>query len=554
MFLNKEEINRCGIFLFFDRDGYADEYVIRMLEDLKKSINRLLIVVNGYLDNESYARLQKCSDEIISRANIGFDVGGYREGLFYLGWKELAKYDEVVLFNYTFFGPIFPFEEMFDTMNLRDVSFWGITKHMFVESDPFGVFESGHLPEHIQSHFLVLRYYLFMSYSYKDFIYNMKNPNSYLSSIVGYEAIFTKYFQDLGYKWDVYVDVSKYEGYSYNPHMFYITELLEETRCPIIKRRSFFTDYQDFLQNTCGEASVKMYEWMKKNRPEQLELIWDNLLRLEKMEEIHMALGLNYIHESFETDYHGDKKIAIAIIIEDTDKLYFYKDYFNGLPQDIDILLYGKEQDMDKVSMFLDAHKSILRFIEEDYINSMKNLHEKNSEYRWDFVGVAHIQNLRQEVPYSNYASSEFSDWSNLFLNNNVIGNIINTFEDNNRLGMLIPPVPDYGLHFQKQYSFAPVGGSFWIRGESLRGINFNEITDHFLDDIVLKIQKNGQYTGVSYSDSYFSVAYTNENYMLRENNKAVFKRYGANQQSVILNQIKEEVANKYNQDRGYLH
>ncbi len=546
MQLCKDKIKRCGIFLFFDKDGKADEYVIQMLEDLNKSIDRMLIVVNGYLDSDSYSRLQKCSDDIISRANVGFDVGGYREGLFYLGWNELSKYDEVVLFNYTFFGPIYPFEEMFESMKKKDVSFWGITNHMYIENDPFKVFEFGYLPEHIQSHFLVLRNDLVTSYHYKDFIYNMINPNSYLASIVGYEAIFTKHFADLGYKWDVYVDVSKYKDYSYNPHMFYITELLEEARCPIIKRRSFFTDYQDFLLNSCGETSVKMYAWMKKNRPKQLELIWDNLLRLEKMEGIHKALGLNYIHESFDTDYCGDKKTVISIIVEDSKGLIFYRDFLKALPDNIDILIYGTDKDIEKVSSII-KRSSITKIAlnEADYVVALRDIQDKNIKNKWDYIGIAYIRNLEIEEPYSNYVSSEYSNWNNLFLNKNVIGNVINTFKENNRLGMLIPPIPDYGIHFEKEYSFSPVGGSFWICGDILNSINIdaNENEKDFIEKIVKRVQEAGKYTGISYSDSYYSTAYTNENYMLRENNKAVFKRYGPNQQTIILEQINDEAS-----------
>ena len=38
MLLCKDDVKRCGIFLFFDKDGKADKYVINMLEDLKKSM------------------------------------------------------------------------------------------------------------------------------------------------------------------------------------------------------------------------------------------------------------------------------------------------------------------------------------------------------------------------------------------------------------------------------------------------------------------------------------------------------------------------------------
>ena len=104
--------NRCGIFLFYDRDGIVDDYILYMLKDLRQNLSYLLVVCNGEPGEEGLKRLQSESDEVLIRANHGFDVGGYREGLFYLGFKELQKYDEIVLFNYTFFGGIYPFRNV----------------------------------------------------------------------------------------------------------------------------------------------------------------------------------------------------------------------------------------------------------------------------------------------------------------------------------------------------------------------------------------------------------------------------------------------------------
>ena len=134
-------------------------------------------------------------------------------------------------------------------------------------------------------------------------------------------------------------------------------------------------------------------------------------------------------------------------------------------------------------------------------------------------------------------------------MNKNVIGNIINTFEDNNRLGMLMPPVPDYGTHVQKDYGFVPVGGSFWIRGNCLEMLKPEESasTEEFINSVVTFVQKHGEYTGISYSDSYYSVAYTNESYKLRENNKAVFEKFGAEQLPIVLKRITEKSVNNNN-------
>ena len=54
------------------------------------------------------------------------------------GMDRLAEYDELILMNYTFFAPIFPFAETFDAMDARDdLDFWGITAHKAIDPNPW---------------------------------------------------------------------------------------------------------------------------------------------------------------------------------------------------------------------------------------------------------------------------------------------------------------------------------------------------------------------------------------------------------------------------------
>ena len=155
MVLNSQPVKRCAIFLFYDKDGIVDDYIVYLLNDLHKNTDYILAVCNGYVNPEGMKKLSSAADEVLPRVNAGMDVGGYREGMFYLGFRQLKQYDELIILNYTFFGPLFPFSEMFDAMNGRDLDFWGITKHHYVPFDPIRNDPSGNLPEHIQSYFMV---------------------------------------------------------------------------------------------------------------------------------------------------------------------------------------------------------------------------------------------------------------------------------------------------------------------------------------------------------------------------------------------------------------
>ena len=99
---------RLGIFFFYDGDGVVDSYVEAMLADMVKNLSELTVVVNGDLSSKSYARLARFTDKIILRENVGLDVWAYKTAMESYGWERLAEFDEVVLFNATIMGPVYP--------------------------------------------------------------------------------------------------------------------------------------------------------------------------------------------------------------------------------------------------------------------------------------------------------------------------------------------------------------------------------------------------------------------------------------------------------------
>lgn len=560
MKLQKDHISRCGLFLFFDKQGVVDEYISQMLKDLQEHVDYLLVICNGYVNQEGLKKLRGCSSEVLCRANVGFDVGGYREGLFYLGWKRLQEYDELVLMNYTFFGPLYPFSDMFAEMEEKDVDFWGVTKYHKVDPDPFQQISYGFLPEHIQSHLIVLRPSLFMSYQYRDFMMNRTNPTSYTEAICSYEAIFTKYFSDLGFTWDVYVDTEEFEGYVYYPVIFRAKEVIEKTKCPIIKRRSFFTNYDDFLLNTCGESSSEVYDYLRTHNLYDLNLIWDNILRLENLTDIHRNLHLNYMLESYDTDYAWGEKTALVIFIDGISQYPWFRDYLSQIPEGMDIYLYGTEEDCNRVKARLRGKNTVkAQYMEASYTERLSMAAEDLKDAGYAYVGVAHMMNPEDREPYSDTLSWQKADWENLFGNEAVMGNLLGTFGENPRMGTCVPPKPVHGSLFAKTQGRwcgkleqvkaylkaweipvnispeenppAPLGGSFWIRGGLLeKAAEFLSNTEEETALLVLPLvlQHLGFYTGVAYSDRYAPASVTNQDYMLRENNKVLFKKYGA--------------------------
>ena len=547
MKLEKNNRNRCFIVLYFDKDGLVDRYMTNMLKSIREDAAYILTVVNGFLTKEAGEMLAACSDKVLYRPNAGFDVAGYREGIFDLGFQKLSEYDELVLMNYTFFGPLRPFTEMFEEMNVRDLDFWGITEHYKLTVDPYGVISYGYLPEHLNSHFFALRRDFFMSYPYRDFMINMKNPDSYVDSIAGYEAIFTKYFEDLGFTWEAYVDSAEFEEYSHQPFAYHAAELIRDKKCPILKRRNFFSDYKINLQNNAGESQIRAYEAVLQYTDYEPALMWENVLRLQDLGQIHQTMHVNYFPDSEASYRKFVSGETVAFVFGDEDMFRaICSRYRRSIPDEIKII-------------YLDGDES---YLEKLVQASMMAIGTK-------YMLVLNPFDLPEpagDVLMSSKASLLYGDMEALCGTRTVIGNLLDTLDKESHIGLLVPPLPMYGAyfetledgwagHYDELISLAgvlgmtfpiihgddlpvyPYGGSFAARTDvCARAIReMDRLTESGIcisDDMARLLlpylmQKNLYMTGVAMSSSYASTYATNLDLALRENNKVVFKRFG---------------------------
>jgi rhamnosyltransferase len=228
---------RVIFYLYFDPRGMVDDYVIYKLERLRPFTEHLFVVVNGDLTAEGRRRLESVADTVWQRENVGFDVWGYKEALAEFGADRLAQYDELILMNYTWFGPVNPFEPVFERMDNVELDFWGMTEHGRQVPNPFTW--KGVLPSHLQSHWIAVRRSMFLSDAWRDYWRTMPMIESYTDSILNHESRFTKHFSDLGMKYDAAFPERNYS--TWHP-AFYDAEALLDDGCPVLKRRPFFHD------------------------------------------------------------------------------------------------------------------------------------------------------------------------------------------------------------------------------------------------------------------------------------------------------------------------
>ncbi|RRD95377.1 rhamnan synthesis protein F [Clostridiales bacterium COT073_COT-073] len=572
--------NRVLIYFFYDRDGIIDKYIDYQLLDLKKNVREIIFVSNGELQKDSKERILKIVDKVLERENSGFDVWAYKAGIEYLGWDKLKQVEELILMNFTMYGPLYPFKEMFDKMDRNEeVDFWGITKHHGFDFDPFGTIEYGYIPEHIQSSFIAIRNNMLNSSEFKDYWNNMPSVNSYGEAVGKHEAIFTKKFNELGYKSEVYIKTDDLKEFTHYPLMIMPLELVKNRRCPVFKRKSFSNEYYEFLNCTLGEPTIELIDFIKNNLDYDLDLVWDNLLRVENMSDLKNRMHLNVILPKYYENNPSLKieksKVAIMMHIFNEDLIDECLYYLRNVPKEIDIYISTDTELKEKSikEKMKDCHSIFKTVLVENRGRDVSALLVGFSAYvkNYEYVCFCHDKKTNQFSPYTIGKSFSYKCFENILASEKYIKNIIEYFRCNNRAGILMPPPPnhaafygitgtEWGDNFHNTLALArelninvnmdimkepisPLGTMFWFRTAALQKLlDYEWKFDYFPkepnanDGTVLHAierlygfasQDRGYYNAWVMNDQFSAIELTNYHFMLRELSMSVYTTIG---------------------------
>lgn len=583
---------RLLIYFFYDKDGVVDRYIDYMLNDITKHVDDVIVVCNGKLCEEDREIFERYAKHVIVRKNEGFDVWAYKTALEYVGLDRLSEYDEVIMMNFTIMGPLYPFSEMFDVMDEKDIDFWGLTLFHGVSFDPFGKIKYGYLPTHIQSHFIAVRSKMLASNEFKEYWKNMPMITSYEEAIGYHEAIFTKTFADYGYKWEAYIDTRDEQDRCYCPIIMCPKSLVKDRRCPIFKRRSFFHDYRDMLEYTTGEATVELLDYIQHNLDYDVDMIYENILRLENQADIKRNMHMTYIlpngvDNAAEIDITG-KRIALVIHIYFEDLIDYCYQYALSMPESCDIYVTtnASSKKAKIESVFAKGPWKNVQVIQiENRGRDVSALLVATKEfiYDYDYVCFMHDKKVGQLDVSIKGESFSYKCFENLLKSRLFVKNVINTFEQNDRLGMMMPPPPnfadyyptigkvDWGENFyntvqlahkldihikmdQSKEPIAPLGTMFWFRPKALKRLydkdwsyedfpkepnNADGTILHAIERVYpYVVQAEGYYPAWIMNEQFASIEVDNLYFMLREMNRAVFDMFGANRHLLLVDQI----------------
>lgn len=445
---------RLGIFLFYDKDGIADRYIGYMLRNIRPCLDKLIIIANGKADDNALKMFESIADKVIVRENKGFDIGAWQEGIITLGRDELKKYDSLTLFNDSFFGPFYPFSEIYSQMEAKNTDFWGLSVHG--EANGSGLCPYGYRPRYIQTYFMAFEKELLCSEDFFSFWEKLPEFKSYNELAEKFVAVMTMHFSDLGYKWDVLCDTSDLEGErskNFDQHTYNIYELIANRHFPVIKRRSFHTPKEEYLRYSNGGELFRSLEYIEKNYDYDISMIFEHLLRLYSPDRLKSSLCLDYVLPDIgNAEVSKGEAVVIAHLVYD-DMFEKYVRYLKNIPPEADIVITTntpeKAESLEKLYAPLLGDRLTIRLVENRGRDMSALLVGcKDILMKYPILCFVHDKKSSQKEFASVGAEFDRLNWENMLHSEGYIRNIISLFNEHKYLGLLSPFGVNHGSYF----------------------------------------------------------------------------------------------------------
>ena len=446
---------RITVFFFYDKDGIVREFVYYLLKSLKQISQYLLVVSNGEISPIYKNRLLSICDDLLERDNIGFDVWAYKEAFDYITWDNLVTYDELIFANFTCYGPIFPFNEMFKKMESSSCDFWGCAKHP--EQPNYLLPQNrGYINEHIMSYFTVVRHNMLSSQSFKSYWDNLPFISTKTESTAFHEVVFTKHFEDLGFKSGAYVDLAKFKGRCNNNSIIKADELLINEHCPLLKRRAFiFPLYLNNLDVSFSMQSKGLIDYLEKNTDYDVNLIWDDILPTTPLSLLRNNLQLLQISD-LDDKIHNNSKVnllkdhCIIVFIKENSPKKCIEDILSSLPSNVHSFIYSKI-DLDDYKHLILHNNYNIECTPDIFIKIINQNENVIKQFKYvSYIYVDKESNNQLSLP-----DEEIYTYSSNILyksKKSLLFQLLNLQKTGTRIGAFMPMPVSFSQFFGKNY------------------------------------------------------------------------------------------------------
>ena len=271
-------MNRILVYIHYNKFDEVSEHVLYQLEQIKPLFSRVILISNSRLEKNYMRKLEMIGiTEIIQRANIGFDFAAWRDGMEYVGFDHLEKYDSVTLMNDTCIGPLWPLEPYFRSFESAiDCDFWGMTNFK----------KTKYFREHVQSYFVSYSREVVSSKVFKSFWMNVKSYDNVRQVIDNYETKFTSELKRTGFNYQVVFNTlgEKSDDMLHPDFSYYRPFDILNHRVPFLKIKALQSHQEQANQLKCEIKSISDFpSEILENVYSSIEFFSNEIVRNEKI-------------------------------------------------------------------------------------------------------------------------------------------------------------------------------------------------------------------------------------------------------------------------------
>lgn len=425
-----------GVYSINDKNGIVDDYIFDSIKKIKK-VSKDIVIIANKLQDLYYKKLSALTNKIYI-TNISGYVNQYIYGL--REYKDLFQFDGIIFLNDELFGP-------FNEMNFMLEEYEKSKNNIVCISCQPAVREyNGDLTE---------KYYE-LGYSIwpVNYVKKLSNecivPNEIdnLNSLVEV----TKFVDENEMNIQVVIDTSKVDSedpdLNFEHNTYYEYEMIVKNKCDVVNVNTFSNI--EGIKKGFRENARKIYDYLKEKNIYDVNLIWNHILRVNNIADIKDAMHLNYILPyNFSNKKIINKKIAVFAHLFYEDMYEEVIDYICNIPEYIDIYITtSSKENGEKIEKFLKDNnvKNNYKILEAGkrgrdagalLVTCRKYLN------KYEYICFVHDKKTTGGTgPASVGKSFMYHIWQNLLKSPAYIENIINLFEENERLGLLTPPNP----------------------------------------------------------------------------------------------------------------
>jgi len=175
-------MKRLCLFAGYSKLNIIEDYVVYYLKELSKFAD-IYYCADCTLSPQELAKIKPYTKLCLAKRHQKYDFGSW--GTLFAQVPNLDNYDELILANDSSFGPLYPLDNIFSSMENKNVSAWSLCGNKFM-----------------MSFFIVLKRDVFLTPWFNDFMAGIREDIAKSDIVRIYEKGLSQLIEKHGLKWD----------------------------------------------------------------------------------------------------------------------------------------------------------------------------------------------------------------------------------------------------------------------------------------------------------------------------------------------------------------